>query len=73
MLEASVLMSNVLIVLAEKSPSCIICCTPSILSFPFSEQRAVRNIVKSCDYLYLNKEIYFAKPLKVSEPGAGGK
>ena len=29
------------------------------------------NIVKTCDYLYLNNEIYFAKPLKMSEPCAG--
>ena len=27
------------------------------------------NMVKTCDYLYLNKEINFAKPLKMYEPG----
>ena len=30
-------------------------------------------ILYTCDYLYLDKEIYFAKPLKMSEPGAGRK
>ena len=28
------------------------------------------NMVKTCDYLYLNNEIHFEKPLKVSEPCA---
>ena len=31
------------------------------------------NMVKTCDYLYFNKEIRFAKPLKMSEPCAGRK
>ena len=28
------------------------------------------NTVQTCHSLYLNKEIYFAKPLKMSQPGA---
>ena len=32
-----------------------------------------RNMVKTCDYLYLNMEIHSAKPLKMSDPGAGQK
>ena len=28
-------------------------------------------MVKTCDYLYLNNEIYFAKPLEMSGPCAG--
>ena len=31
------------------------------------------NMVKTCDYLYLNNEIHFAKPLKMSELCAGRK
>ena len=31
------------------------------------------NMVKTCDYLHLNKEIHFTKPLKISEPCAGQK
>ena len=31
------------------------------------------NKVKTCDYLYLNNEIHFAKPLEMSEPCAGRK
>ena len=31
------------------------------------------NVVKTCDYLYLNKEIHFGKPLEMFVPGAGRK
>ena len=31
------------------------------------------NMVKTCDYLFLDKKIYFIKPLKILVPGAGRK
>ena len=42
-----------------------------IISFLFLSNLDTTNMVKTCDYLYPNKEIYFAKPLKMSEPCAG--
>ena len=31
------------------------------------------NMVKTCDYLYLNNGIHFVKPLKISKPCSGRK
>ena len=39
----------------------------------FRSKSDTTNIVKTCDYLYLSKEKYFPKPLKISEPVAGRK
>ena len=38
--------------------------------FLFWSKLDTRNTVKTSDYLYLNKEIYFIKPLKMFVPGA---
>ena len=44
-----------------------------VYSFIFLFILDTTNMVKTCDYLYLDKEIYFAKPMKKSEVCAGRK
>ena len=49
------------------------CIFRKLITFIFFCIVDTTKIVLTCDYLYLNKEIHFAKPLTMSETGAGRK